>query len=187
MGAWRSLRHRLEEAIPEGVEVTVESRPWARARPRATHGITRASRTVSRALRWAFRLRSSALTARRAGSRTAQCGGQVLEARWLRQIAVAFASQYAVRRRSHEARAHDRDAARRACLPRPIRACRSRWRQRPRPSRPAASKITSGRAARFYGRTAPLRRASPRSSGRRRGGAPARTARELDQVLGPRR
>jgi 2-oxoglutarate dehydrogenase E1 component len=32
MGAWRSLRHRLEEAIPEGVEVTVESRPW-RASP----------------------------------------------------------------------------------------------------------------------------------------------------------
>jgi 2-oxoglutarate dehydrogenase E1 component len=32
MGAWRSLRHRLEEAIPDGVEVTVESRPW-RASP----------------------------------------------------------------------------------------------------------------------------------------------------------
>jgi 2-oxoglutarate dehydrogenase E1 component len=32
MGAWRSLRHRLEEAIPEGVEVIVESRPW-RASP----------------------------------------------------------------------------------------------------------------------------------------------------------
>ncbi len=32
MGAWRSLRHRLEEAIPDGVEVIVESRPW-RASP----------------------------------------------------------------------------------------------------------------------------------------------------------
>ncbi len=38
MGAWRSLRHRLEEAIPDGVEVTVESRPW-RASP--SEGYTR--------------------------------------------------------------------------------------------------------------------------------------------------
>ena len=49
MGAWRSLRHRLEEAIPEGVEVIVESRPWRaspsegyHARPRAGAGQDRA-------------------------------------------------------------------------------------------------------------------------------------------------
>jgi 2-oxoglutarate dehydrogenase E1 component len=32
MGAWRSLRHRLEDAVPPGVDMQVESRPW-RASP----------------------------------------------------------------------------------------------------------------------------------------------------------
>jgi 2-oxoglutarate dehydrogenase E1 component len=38
MGAWRSLRHRLEDAIPDGVELRVASRPW-RASP--SEGYTR--------------------------------------------------------------------------------------------------------------------------------------------------
>ena len=32
MGAWRAIRHRLEEALPEGVELRYAGRPW-RASP----------------------------------------------------------------------------------------------------------------------------------------------------------
>src|SRR5262249_19378530 len=32
MGAWRAIRHRLEEALPEGVELRYVGRPW-RASP----------------------------------------------------------------------------------------------------------------------------------------------------------
>ena len=32
MGAWRSIRHRLEEACPEGVRLRYVGRPW-RASP----------------------------------------------------------------------------------------------------------------------------------------------------------
>jgi 2-oxoglutarate dehydrogenase complex dehydrogenase (E1) component-like enzyme len=32
MGAWRSIRHRLEEALPEGVGLRFVGRPW-RASP----------------------------------------------------------------------------------------------------------------------------------------------------------
>jgi 2-oxoglutarate dehydrogenase E1 component len=28
MGAWRSIRHRLESAVPEGVAVRFAGRPW---------------------------------------------------------------------------------------------------------------------------------------------------------------
>jgi 2-oxoglutarate dehydrogenase E1 component len=32
MGAWRAIRHRLEEALPEGVRLRFAGRPW-RASP----------------------------------------------------------------------------------------------------------------------------------------------------------
>ena len=54
MGAWRTLRHRLEEAIPAGVEVTLREPPVARepvgglpARPPARAGQDRARRARS--------------------------------------------------------------------------------------------------------------------------------------------
>ena len=185
MGAWRAIRHRLEEGLPDGVRLRYVGRPWRREperglpRPR-----TRSSRTGSPARR----LPSTSLELTGNRPRRRNLGGRTLS----RGLALLSPEKGRVRpshrRRRLRHRAPGRRAPRRgADLLRSGRAQRSRAhprrrrRARPRPRGlrpdPARRRERDGREGR--GR-------HPRRARRRRGRLPERDVRLLCDPPGRR-